>query len=211
MTPFDAYRLYVAVKLHMTTEKYDMFKYCGKVRTVTPAAFELRNDKWSFVKLAKQFPREEELALFLACNHLKSAPYIRDLLALDEYQDNYKHHLKVRESLDYTVEQDMRYLLDLYPKPMDMIAVKNGQWPVLAQDELKYGNIEIETVCVLGTIMNFFPMWKSRVTDTILWPSFFLHLTKFTPFVRFDHDAMKTRLTTLISQHSQEKALTNAQ
>jgi hypothetical protein len=204
MQPFDAFRLYVTIKLHMTSEGYDFHKYCGKVRSVTPASFEKRNDKWSFVKLAKLYPHEDQLVSFLASAHAHGSPYIRELLTEDKYQEYYKHHRKVQESLQYTVEQDLRKLLKTYRNPMDMIAVRVGQWPLLAKEH-QHGNIELETVCVLGMLLGFFPMWKDKVVDTVLWPAFYLRVTKFAGFLpHFDVADMKQHLSSIITQHRLE-------
>lgn len=207
LSPFDAYRLYTAIKLHMTTDKYDFVRYCGKVRSITPAGFDRRNDKWSFVKLAKMFSREEDLILFVACNHLHGSPYIRDLTHLEEYKENYIRHARIRESLEYTVLTDLRYLLDTFEKPMDMLAVHHGEWPALAKC-VSHKKVNIETVCVLGGIMGFFPMWNTKVTDTILWPIFYRQLTKFSAFVSFDAATLSQKISAMVAQHKLEKELT---
>lgn len=205
MTPFDAYRLYVAVKLHMTTDDYDLIKYCGKIRSATTRGFEKRNDKWSFVKLAKTYPREEDLILFLASNHLKGSPYIRDLTSNPEYHNVYIEHLKIRESIEYTVEKDLRYLLEKYPQPSEMFSLTDGRWPSIVQ-EYQHGQVHLETVCVLSAFIPFRPMWQRKITDTILWPGFYRTMTKFTPFVHYDRAVMQKKILSLFKQYS----LTNA-
>ena len=52
MSPFEAYKLYTAIKNHFTTESYDYFKYNGKVRA-SEHTFETRKDKYMFYKLSK--------------------------------------------------------------------------------------------------------------------------------------------------------------
>jgi hypothetical protein len=203
--PFDAYRLYMAVKLHMTSDAYDIGKYGDHPRSLTPAAFERRPDKWSFVKLSKMFQSQDHLVLFLACNHLYDSPYIRDLINVSEHKDHFQAHLKVRESLVYTIEKDLRYLLDRYTTPMDMLTVTSGGWPALAT-EVQHKQIDIETVCVLGNIMQFLPMWKTRVTDTIIWPTFYRQLIKFAFFVPYDAAMISARVAALVAQHQQENS-----
>ena len=198
VTPFDAYQTYLAIKLHMTTDSYDYFKYCGRTKsTVTPHSFELRKDKWSFVKLSQMYPNIHDLRIFLATNHLVRSPYVRELVNDPGYVTQYLHHKKVCEALPYFITQDMQVLLERYPKPMDMLEVKPGEWPPLAM-EVQRLNINIETVCVMGTLMGFFPMWKQKVQDTLLWPPFFLKLVKYTPFISFDTHTMKDLLKRLV-------------
>jgi len=207
MSPFDAYRLYRAVKLHMTSDAYDIIRYGDRPRSVSQDGFERRNDKWSFVKLSKMFTSEDHLRLFLACNHLRDEPYIRNLINSPEHLECFRKHLKIRESLVYTIEKDLRYLLDRYARPMDMLTVNSGEWPPLAI-EVQHNQIEIETVCVLGNIMQFLPMWKARVNDTIIWPTFYQRLVKFAFFVPYDKTLVSARVAALVSQSYHEKHLT---
>ena len=48
---FDAYRLYLGIKLHFNTENYDFVKYNGKVKADLPS-FLKRKDKFHFAKLS---------------------------------------------------------------------------------------------------------------------------------------------------------------
>ena len=123
---------------------------------------------------------------------------------MDEYQECFRKHLKIRESLNYTIEKDLRYLLERYPRPMDMLTVHRGEWPALAQ-EVQQQQIELETVCVLGMIMGFFPMWNARVHDTIIWPTFFRQLIKFCSFIPYDKAFLEARITALVSEKSLTK------
>ena len=53
MTDFEAYRQFLALKLHFTSEHYDYFKYNGK-HNATMASFEKRTDKRFFKKLVRK-------------------------------------------------------------------------------------------------------------------------------------------------------------
>ena len=50
MTSYDAYRLYLAVKLHFTTPNYDFFRHNAKVNS-SLNSFLKRNDRFLFHKL----------------------------------------------------------------------------------------------------------------------------------------------------------------
>ena len=52
MTPFETYKLFLAIKAHFTNPKYDFFKYNGKV-SASLDSFNRRRDKFHFAKLAK--------------------------------------------------------------------------------------------------------------------------------------------------------------
>ena len=53
MNAFKIYKFYVAIKRHFNDDKYDFFKYRGKLR-LNESSFENRKDKYLFTKLASQ-------------------------------------------------------------------------------------------------------------------------------------------------------------
>ena len=53
MTDFEAYRQFLALKLHFTSENYDYFRYNGK-HNATMASFDKRTDKRLFKKLVRK-------------------------------------------------------------------------------------------------------------------------------------------------------------
>jgi hypothetical protein len=64
MNGYQAYKYFMAVKLHFTTEKYDLFEKRGRV-SGTQATFEKRNDRGLFEKLADNFDTDQQLIQFL--------------------------------------------------------------------------------------------------------------------------------------------------
>ncbi len=58
MNGFEVYKLYLAIKLHFTSDSYNYFTFNGKTRT-TLQSFEKRRDKYFFKKLATKFNQDE--------------------------------------------------------------------------------------------------------------------------------------------------------
>ena len=58
MDPFEVYKLYLALKLHFTTEKYDITKTRGGVKA-SEKAFLKRKDIISMRKLARDYKKKE--------------------------------------------------------------------------------------------------------------------------------------------------------
>lgn len=54
MTGFEVYKMYLALKQHFTKEKYDFYKYNGKVRA-NEKSFEESSDRYFFKKLATKY------------------------------------------------------------------------------------------------------------------------------------------------------------
>ena len=67
MTGFKAFRYYIALKLHFTKEKFDVFENKGHIKG-SYAAFDARNDKYLFEKLARKFPKDQDIIQFIVAN-----------------------------------------------------------------------------------------------------------------------------------------------
>jgi hypothetical protein len=66
MDEFSVYKMYIALKLHFTTDKYDVVKQRGKVKA-SRQAFAKRTDLFSIRKISKTYS-DEEVANFLVAN-----------------------------------------------------------------------------------------------------------------------------------------------
>ena len=66
MEPFEVYRYYLALRLHFTTDQYDVIKQKGHVRASKQSFFK-RKDLNSINKVAKHYS-DKEVANFLIAN-----------------------------------------------------------------------------------------------------------------------------------------------
>ena len=66
MEPFEVYRSYLALKLHFTTDKYDVIKQQGRVRASKQSFFK-RTDLFSIKKIATDYS-DKEVVDFLVAN-----------------------------------------------------------------------------------------------------------------------------------------------
>ena len=183
MTGYEAFCLYSSLKLHFTQESYDYFKYGGKSRTSIDA-FENKKDKWFYYKLSRRFSNDEQARDFLVANLLHSPDVWIGHLLTDDCDVHYRARQKVIQSLSYTFTNEIAPLMSL-DNPNDWLMVKDSEYPLLLR-MLLYGEISIETVCILNSILKFLPMWDKKITDTIHYPSVSLKIKKYTPFIQFD-------------------------
>jgi hypothetical protein len=190
MTGYEAFGLYQSLKLHFTQESYDYFKYRGKTN-VTQTSFENRKDKWHFTKLSKKFPEREELVVFLIANFLKDPNAWIGSLLTDESDTVYKERVKILQSLSYTFENDCKELFGEVENPNDVLKVVNGEHPILLKKSLQRVT-QIETFCILTKIFPFLPKWKKEITDTIVWPDYYLKTKKYGCFL--PEDVIKYKL-----------------
>ena len=191
---FSAFAMFNALKLHFTTDSYDYIRYHGK-SNVTADNFANRKDKYSFYKLSRKY-RLEDLKNFYVSNLLeKDVNWIGDINNL-EGEETYKKWQKRNQSLTYRFEQDIIELLSLTDSPNEMLMVDDGQYPLLLKKVLQ-NTVCVETMVILNDIMNFFPMWDKKISDTVVWPTLKRRYVKYTPFINYD----KIRLTSILKDN----------
>jgi hypothetical protein len=195
----SAFAMFNAIKLHFTTDSYDYFRYHGK-SGITADKFSIRKDKFSFYKLSRKY-RLEDLKNFYVSNLLeKDVNWIGDINNL-EGEETYKKWQKRTQSLTYRFEQDIIGLLNETQSPNEMLVVKDGQYPVLLK-EVMHNTIAVETLVILNDIMNFFPMWDKKISDTIVWPSMRNKFVKYAPFIVYDKYKFKSILKETLKEYA---------
>lgn len=180
---FEAYKMYMGLKLHFTSS-YDYVKYGGKVNSATVKSFETNKGKFFFYKLSRKY-KQEEFFGFLVSNFLNDAKLWVGNLLSEECEETFKKWQKTQQSLSYTFEQDLNYLMDQVDNPEELLKVVDGQWPLL-YTLYKQNAVHLETVIVLNDIMNFIPMWIKKVNDDVIFPDFVKLCEKYKPFINYD-------------------------
>lgn len=184
---FGAYAMYHALWLHFTGS-YDYFKYHGKTK-VDKEKFSLRKDKYGFYKLSRKYSMEELKQFFLANFLQGNGKWVGELTG-PVGEDIYKKWQKRNQSLSYVFQNDIIYLFNKVKSPNDLIEVKQGQHPILLSETMS-GTIAIETLIILNDIMNFFPMWRKKVDDDIIFPEYIRRCEKYSPFIVYDKNKFK--------------------
>lgn len=176
MDAYDAYKKFLAIKLHFKNEKYDYFKYRGSVK-VTRTSFETRNDKYHFHKLSKK----PDLELFLACNIRDENDVWVGNLFDEKCSNRFRDTQKKLQSLEYLFKNDMSQFESLD----EAFVVKNGDYPKLL-NMYNRGDIMTETMVILNHTCKIFDYWDKNISDTIIWPRTKQKLLKYSGFVSFD-------------------------
>jgi len=203
MTGYEAFCLYSSLKLHFTQESYDYFKYGGKSRTSIDA-FENKKDKWFYYKLSRRFSNDDQARDFLVANLVHSPDVWIGHLLTDDSDVHYRARQKVIQSLSYTFTNEIVPLMS-QENPNDWLMVQDGQYPLLLR-MLLHGEVSIETVCILNSILKFLPMWDKKITDTIHYPNISLKIKKYTPFIQFDPTKYKLILKKQLHENSENNA-----
>ena len=181
---YEAFQIYQALKLHFTTDSYDYFKYNAK-SNVSITTFENRKDKYHFYKLSRKYSNKDVLEDFIVANLVEDEKSWVGSLLQEEADLNYRKRQKVIQSLSYTFENDCILIFDdCILNPNDVLKT-DGDYPTLLIKTLRK-EIQIETLCILNSILGFIPMWTNKINDTIRWPEYRRKCIKYTSFLPTD-------------------------
>lgn len=191
MTSFEAYQLFLSIKMHFTQPNYDFFKYQGKVNTSFDS-FNKRRDKYYFAKLAKH---KDALGYLVAQYASASfAGWVRDLFT-EEAEQVYTQYLARQQAITYNFQSDIQKLEDGFISKFKVIG---GQHPEILT-MFKRGSISIETFTILDIHLKFFTLWETRIEDTVIWPSIRDRCLKYRPFIHYDRAKIKSIIRPLMS------------
>lgn len=190
MEPFDAYKKYLALKHHFTSDSYDYFKYNGKMN-VKSTSFDVRKDKYMFYKLSKK----KDVEGYLIANMLNDGKtWIGDLLS-SESEEIYINWLKRQESLSYVFENDISKLDDDMNVNFKSV---NGEYPLALLLYLRK-EICLETLIIIDKAIGIFKHWNKSIQDTVMWPDIYRKCLKYQSFLKLDK---KTYVNLLKSRFS---------
>lgn len=175
--PYDAYRIYTAIKLHFSTESYDYFKYNGKIN-VKPDAFEGKKEKPFFWRLAKKFESEDKYEKFVVSNMIQDPKLWVNHLVSEDAMLTFRRYTKIIESLSYTFQEELGRIFDVGPKTL--LSPKNGEIPLIFEYEPSFSP---ETVLILNEICGLFEGWDKKVQEDIFWPRIKMRYGKYKPFM----------------------------
>lgn len=194
MTPFDAYKTYLALKNHFTKPKYDYFKYAGKSRA-SVESFNKRKDKYWFERISRQ-KNDEEVKNFFISNFVKSnnpeATWIGELIR--EGESCYKDWLKRQQSLSYIFKEESTEMLS--ESNLEQVLDASRQHPIILKKFLS-GNICIETLTVWDKIFLFRNNFDKQLLDPV-WEIVSLKIQKYSPFLNIDVYHYKQSLRSII-------------
>lgn len=189
MDAFEVYKYYLALKLHFTTDKYDVIKQKGKVRA-SRQAFAKRNDLYALNKIAKKYS-DEEVANFLIANFVSGDRWggVFDI----ESRETYLSWKKRTEGLSYTFSKDLdNIILEMETNNISfdqIFAVSKDSHPYIIKAYLRK-TITIETLVILDHLLNLVEKYDNEINDTIVYPDISRLVKKYKPFLKFDSEKL---------------------
>ena len=190
---YDAYTLYLGIKLHFYSKDYDFVKYNGKVKSDINS-FLKRKDKYHFGKLYRTY--KNELQDFYIANLSLKDKWAGDLLD-NECEKVYKEWKKRNQKLSYMFNTEVSDLLRKR-NIQKVLEVKNGQHPILLKEFLAK-KISLETICIMDEIIGFTKDWDRLISEKVVYPDVMLRINKYKSFISYDHNTYKKELIELCS------------
>lgn len=189
MEPFDVYKLYLALKLHFTTESYDITKTKGAVRGKRET-FLKRKDLSGIKKLAANYSKNQVIDLLVA-NFVGGDRF--GGVFNSESTERYKKWLIKKDRLMYNFAADLDKIIFRMEIEEVESAIYDDGHPLVFK-MLMGGDLNLETVVMIEKLFPFVHLYKE---DFVL-GGICLTVAKYKPFVRFDKDlAFNTHLNNL--------------
>lgn len=175
---YEVYRYYLALKLHFTTDKYDVIKQQGRVRA-SKQSFYKRKDMISLRKVAEQYT-DKEIVDFLVSNFTSGDRWggLFDI----EAKNRYVKWKKRIESLSYVFEGELKELIARCQVYKECFDIKDKQHPLILKMYLQ-GTLSIETLIILNKLTAFIEKFDNELSGDIVWPDVSRIMKKYEPFL----------------------------
>jgi hypothetical protein len=202
MDGYKAYRYYLAIKLHFTTDKFDVFQNRGNVKG-TREAFNARNDRYIFEKLAQKHSDDKEIIQFFVSNFA----YGNDtaIYAGQEAEDNFMQWNKRKQSITKIFVDDLATLLTHIEtnrlKHSAIFEFTENEYPV-ALKMFVGGKISIETLRIIDDFTEILEKWNQNLSVKYIWDNEMRRIKKLTGFVKYD----KIKIEKIFSAFKEELA-----
>lgn len=187
MDEYSVYKMYLALKLHFTTDQYDVIKQRGKVRA-SRQAFAKRKDIFSIRKVSKTYS-DEEVANFLVANFTSGDRW--GGLFDSEASERYTEWQKRVQSLSYIFSNDLDAIIEELEAENktfeDAFEITKNQHPYIIKAFLRK-TITLETLVILEKINPFLEDFDSHLSTDIMWPDISRLIRKYKPFLQFDKE-----------------------
>jgi len=190
MDGFKAYRYYLAIKLHFTTDKFNVFENRGNVRG-TREAFNARNDRYIFEKIANKKLNDKDIIQYFVANFA----YFKENSIYEgkEAEDNYIQWMKRKQSITKTFIDDLTSILHFVEtNKVNNSAVfefTDNEYP-LALKMFIGGKITIESLRIIDDFIGVIDKWKDHPTVKYIWDDEIRRITKLSGFVKYDKDKL---------------------
>jgi hypothetical protein len=182
MTDYEAYKMYLALKAHFQTEKYNVIEQRGHIRA-SYKNFVGSGKSFELKKLVGQY-KDKEVCDFMVANFTEGDHWggVFDVNAHREY----KSWQRRIESLRYIFGQDLDKLQIMSEdEQCDLTSFTEGRHPLILRAYLGK-HICLETLVILDSLLGLCAEYDQTMSKTFLWPDTSRMIRKYRPFLKFD-------------------------
>ena len=188
LSPFDVWSVYTSMCLHFKTgSSYDVFKFNFKGPRLKKETFLAHKNRYEFEKLARMFPKKNDLILYFLSNILSNKTWITNM-----NKSHYDEYLSSIQSLQYRFKSDMNTLRDYCENFDGAFKPKNpGELPVIYK--LYQANaICLDSLVVLDYLIGYSSTILKNINDPLGISSDITHkIIKYKPFLRSEMNVEK--------------------
>lgn len=190
MNGFKAYRYHLALKLHFTKEKYNVFETRGNIK-VSLDAYQSRNDAYLFERLAKKFDKDQDFIQYVVANYAYGN--INFLYGDTAAQAYYTQWIKVKESITKVFFDDIGNLeFEAAKHGLDsnsVINCTNNDLPFIIKLYLGKA-IQPQTISVINDLTGIIDKWQQEPTLNIFFEDEMIRLKKLKGFFSYDKEKL---------------------
>jgi len=193
---FQTYKYYTAVRLHLTTDRYDVFQSNGRV-SGSRATFDKRPDRGLFEKIGRKFSAPRDLIEYFVANIAYGNDSVVYSTTADEYYTTWISRKESRTALFKKQMSQIYNHLELKNLSEEDLYSVEGEIPELLNLYFT-GAVHLETMVILDELENFLPRWDCL---SLIWGDQLRIINKIKKFVKFDRSKVE-----LIYNHYREHA-----
>lgn len=191
MNGFKAFRYYVALKLHFSKDKFDVFTNRGNVKG-SVEAFQARNDRYLYEKLGAKFNSDQEIIQFYVANFAYGNEDM--IYSMDQAEENYLIWKRRKESVSHLFASDISTIeLEVEKNKMDMAAMfyfLDNNYPHLLKMYLGK-QVSVETLHMINLNgIPFLDNWKKDPRSMLLEDEL-RRIDKLRGFVKYDSEKIQ--------------------
>jgi hypothetical protein len=190
MTGYKAFRYYVALKLHFSKDKFDVFQNRGNIKG-SFEAFNARNDRYMFEKLARKYDTDQELIQFFVSNFAYGNTDM--VYGMEQGEENYIVWKRRKESITHLFKSDLDSVqLEAEKNKLDMAGMfyfLDNNYPYLLKMYLGK-QVSIETLHIINLEQDIIANWKMDSRSVMLEDEL-RRIEKLRGFVKYDREKIQ--------------------
>ena len=198
---YDAYKMYLGLRLHFNQKNYDYIRYNGAVNC-SKDSFMQRRDRYFFHKMGKRY--NGELEPFLVSNFSEVPNANPKWLTGEEASENYNKWKKNQQSITRVFDQDIKKCLDIYDSfGIMFITESRSKHPPIVK-LIQQKKISIVSAIILDHYLNWIDYVEREVDDEWIWPRIRDMLRKCQPFIKYNEtkckEVLKNRVESVLQK-----------